>query len=253
MDGTAGNITALERELITLVRKSVEQPMRLIPSDLDPVRDFVGDDALDYTLIIGGFHCVNRIADLLDVPQEVLPGPLPRYEFLRRIMVRLAGILMSRMDLNNRDYGVTYATALEKLQPFFDNENGYNLERKLAPLKPRPKLVEAFLLLLEERRTRSSLDQTVLVKIHQMVERALPENIDETEGFHPIPKDPIEAFAFMGTRYAYRSTTDMIDALRQEGYDDLGILDLSIAIADANMWARFYRLLDLEAGLFYLT
>ena len=86
MDGTAGNITALERELITLVRKSVEQPMRLIPSDLDPVRDFVGDDAL-----------------------------------------------------------------------------------------------------------------------------------------------------------------------RQEGYDDLGILDLSIAIADANMWARFYRLLDLEAGLFYLT
>ena len=43
----------------------------------------------------------------------------------------------------------------------------------------------------------------------------------------------------------------MIDALREDGYDDLGILDLAIAVADANMWARIYRLAGLKAELFY--
>ena len=43
----------------------------------------------------------------------------------------------------------------------------------------------------------------------------------------------------------------MIDRLRQEGYDDISILDLAIAVADANMWARMYRLFDLNSDLFY--
>ena len=43
---------------------------------------------------------------------------------------------------------------------------------------------------------------------------------------------------------------EMIDRLRQKGYDDTGILDLAIAVADANMWTRIYRLFGLDAGLF---
>ncbi len=55
----------------------------------------------------------------------------------------------------------------------------------------------------------------------------------------------------MGTRFAYRTTKEMIDMLRQQGYDDLGILDLAIAVADANMWTRIYRLFGLNANLLY--
>ena len=56
----------------------------------------------------------------------------------------------------------------------------------------------------------------------------------------------------MGTRYAYRTTPDMIEALRQEGFDDIGILDLAIAVAEANQWARIHRLLNLNPKLYYL-
>ena len=74
----------------------------------------------------------------------------------------------------------------------------------------------------------------------------------DAQGSHPVPDDPVEAFTFVGTRYAYRTTKQIIDRLRQTGYDDLGILDLAIAVADANIWARIYRLAGLKPELFYL-
>jgi hypothetical protein len=125
-------------------------------------------------------------------------------------------------------------------------------ETELAAFKPRPQLIEVYQLMVEERDRRSSLERPILEKIHAAVEKALPSNVIDAEGFHPVPNDAIEAFAFVGTRYAYRTTKRMVDALRQDGYDDLGILDLAIAVADANMWARIYRLAGLKPELFYL-
>jgi alkylhydroperoxidase family enzyme len=89
--------------------------------------------------------------------------------------------------------------------------------------------------------------------VHHGVEAALPSRREEAEGFHPRPADPIDAFAFVGTRYAARTTEGMIEALRRDGFDDVAILDLAIAVADANQWARTHRLLGLEAGLFSLA
>jgi alkylhydroperoxidase family enzyme len=63
----------------------------------------------------------------------------------------------------------------------------------------------------------------------------------------------VDAFAFVGTRYARRITTDQIMARRRTGYDDLAILDLAIAVADANQWARMHRLARLPADLFSLA
>lgn len=261
IDGTARDETPLERELIALVRKTYEQPARLNSSDLDSIREIAGDGALDYALVIGAFHFINRIADLLHVDPEVLPDPLRRLEFLRRLTVRLASVILTKMDLGNRDYRVSYEQALENLAPLFERAMGKRLEDEFAPLKSRPKLIEALRLSLEERDIRSSLDRETLAKVHQTVEGALPASIeeaalsagiDEAEGFHTHPKDPIEAYAFVGTRYAYRATKDMIDALREKGYDDMGILDMAIAIADANLWARVHRLVGIEPGLFYV-
>jgi len=57
---------------------------------------------------------------------------------------------------------------------------------------------------------------------------------------------------FIGSGGAFVLTPAMIDALRQSGYDDVGILDLAIAVADANSWARIHRLAGLPPGLVYL-
>jgi hypothetical protein len=249
----AANVTPLERELITLIKKSFEIPARLKPSDLDLLRKVVGDDALDYLLVIATFHFVNRIADLLDVPLEGLPRPLRRFGFLRRLTRRVAGVLLAKMDLANREYRLTYNNALTNLQSGLTITSKMELESALAAFKPRPKLVEVFHLLIVERDSRSSLDREILAKIHAAVEKALPASVIDAQGLHPVPDDPIEAFAFVGTRYAYRTTKRMINGLRQIGYDDPGILDLAIAVADANLWARIYRLADLKPELFYLN
>ena len=229
------------------------QPASLTASDLEPLRKIVGDDALDYLLVVGSFHFINRMADLLDVPTEALPKPLRRFEVLRRLGVRLGSLLMARMDLATRDYTVSYKETLENIRPLLERFLGSGLGKELQLLQPRPKMIEALQLALEERDVRSSLDRETLAKIHRVVEEGLPANIDEAEGFHDRPTDPIESFAFVGTRYAYRATSDMIEALRQEGYDDIGILDLAIAVAEANQWARFYRLLNLNPMLYYLS
>jgi len=246
------NVTPLERELIALIKKAFEIPARLKPSDLDPLRKIAGDDALDYLLVIASFHFVNRIADLLDVPLEGLPKPLRRIEFLRRLTLRIAAFLLSRMDLTNREYRLTYDNAMINLRSSLESTSEKELQSALAVFKPRPRLVEVFQLLLAERDSRSSLDRKVLAKIHAAVEKALPASVIDAQGLHPVPDDPIEAFAFVGTRYAYRTTKGMIDKLRQKGYDDLGILDLATAVADANLWARIYRLAGLKPELFYL-
>jgi alkylhydroperoxidase family enzyme len=217
------------------------------------LRKIVGDDVHDYLLVIASFHFVNRIADLLDVPLEGLPKPLRRIKFLRRLTLRVAGFLLSKMDLANREYLLTYDNAMINLRSSLVSTSEKELESAMAVFKPRPKLVEVFQLLLAERDSRSSLDRKVLAKIHAVVEKALPATVIDAQGIHPIPDDPIEAFAFVGTRYAFRTTKQMIDGLRQEGYDDLGILDLAIAVADANLWARMYRLVGLKPELFYLN
>jgi hypothetical protein len=41
----------------------------------------------------------------------------------------------------------------------------------------------------------------------------------------------------------------MVEALRQAGFDDLRILDLAHAVADANQWARVHRLLGLDPAI----
>ena len=113
-------------------------------------------------------------------------------------------------------------------------------------------MIEVLALALAERDERSTLDRGTLARVHRTVEDALPRSLEDSTGFHARPKDPVEAFAFVGTRYPARTTPAMIDALRHAGYNDLGILDLAIAVADANNWARMYRLLDLAPELLYI-
>jgi hypothetical protein len=73
------------------------------------------------------------------------------------------------------------------------------------------------------------------------------------EGVHERSKNPVESFAFVGTCCADRTTWAMIDASRGEAYDDLAILDLATAVADADQRARAHWLLGLPSDPSYLT
>lgn len=236
----------LEAALVDLARKSVDAPARLVPDDLVPLRALAGDGALDYVLVLASFHFINRIADLLAVDPEVpLPAWLRRVEPVRRLVVRMMAVLLGRMDLRNRRYAQSLEQTLVLLPPGTPTAG-------LEQLRARPKVVEAIAGALDER-DRSSLDRTTLARVHATVEAALPATADDAHGFHPRPPDPVEAFAFVGTRYAYRVTPAMIEALRRTGFDDLGLLDLAIAVADANQWARMHRLLGLDRAIFALS
>src|SRR4029450_12138996 len=151
--------------------------------------------------------------------------------------VRVASALLRRMDLALRPYAGTFAAARGRLEEALGRPVGDAVE----PLRARPKVIESVALAVEERERWSSLDHATLERVQRAVDAALPRSADDATGFHARPSDPVEAFAFVGTRYANRTTAAMIDALRGAGYDDLGVLDLAIAVADANQWARLSR------------
>ena len=223
MDGKGAPADAFERAVADLAVKSVVAPALLGPRDLEPLRACVGEGAVDYALVLGAFHFINRIADLLHVDSEALPEGARRFEPLRRIGVRMAARLLSRVDLVNR--------------------RGLDRDRRVA---------EVLRLAVEERDQRSKLARDLIARVQHGVEASLPSCREEAEGFHARPADPVDAFAFVGTRYAARTTEAMIAALKERGFDELAILDLAIAVADANQWARTHRLLGLSAGRFYL-
>lgn len=245
--GVATDATPLERELLRLVRKAHITPRQLSPADLAPLREFVDAGALDYALVIGSFHFIIRIADLLDVSPDLVPERLARFEPIRRLGTRLvARVFRSTMDLATRPYEFSYAQAAESFGPTVERALGVSLAT--TPLGERPKLIEALALMFDERDLHSSLAPEVRSRIEHVVETALPNCVEDVEGLHARPGDAVDAFAFVGTRYPHRTTGRMIEAVRAAGYDDLGILDLAIAIADANNWARLRRLLGLPAG-----
>jgi hypothetical protein len=235
-----------------LIRAAHTAPACLTPQDLAPVRAVVGDGALDYVLVLGSFHFINRIADLLGVDPEAVPEALRRFEVVRRLGVRLAARLLARMDLANRAYPHSYETALASAAPLVARTLRRPVGDALEPLRPRPKLVEVLALALAERDERSTVERPTLARVQRTVEDALPRSLADSTGFHARPKDPVEAFAFVGTRYPARTTPAMVDALRRAGWDDVGILDLATAVADANNWARMHRLLDLPPELLYV-
>lgn len=199
--------------------------------------------------MLGAFHYINRIADLLHVDPEFLPESLLRFPRLRQVGVFFGSKLLGRMDLANRRYPHSYEAACEKMAPVFLRATGRELAGDLEPLRARPQMVEVLRHALEERDERSLLTRQECARVHELVEQALPRGLDEAEGFHPRPDDPMEAFVFVGTRYPARTTPAMIADLVASGFDDLRILDLAHAVADANQWARVRRLIGLPSDI----
>ncbi len=230
------------------MRRACWEPALLGPDDLGPVREAAGDGALTYTLVLGAFHYINRMADLLHVESEILPQALRRFPVARRFAVSLASRLFARMDLASKEPLRDFEESLVAIGPIYQRATGRAARKDLAGLRARPFLVEVLRASLEERE-RATLSLREVARVHELVERWLPRCREEAEGFHPRPSDPLESFVFVGTRHAARTTGKMLDALRADGYDDLGLLDLAHAVADANQWARVHRLLGLPSDI----
>src|SRR4030095_11155768 len=128
----------------------------------------------DYVLVLGTFHFINRVADLLGVDPEALPETLRRFEVVRRIGVRIAALLIARMDLANRAYAPSWDAAWERASAPVERSLGRPAGDALAPLRARPKRLEVLALALSERDERSTLDRRTLARVHRTVEDALP-------------------------------------------------------------------------------
>lgn len=230
------------------MRRAAREPALLGERDLSPLREAAGDGALTYVLVLGAFHYINRMADLLHVESEILPDALRRFAVARRLAVALASRLFARMDLAPRTPPHGFEASLDAIAPLYERATGRPVGGDLDALRARPFLVDVLRASLEERE-RATLSRAGVARVHDLVERWLPRRPEDADGFHPRPADPFEAFVFVGTRYAARTTPGMLDALRAEGYDDLRLLDLAHAVADANQWARVHRLLGLERDI----
>lgn len=223
--------------LVALARKTVFAPARLVPGDLAPVVAAYGQrGALEIVSYVASFHFVNRIADLVGIRSD-LPLVQPRWAWLRHAGVRLQGWAMGRLlDLENRDAGVDAETALAAaeavLGPF---PPGYR-ELVKAPN------VAAFLTTVADVARR--LPPDLVARVAPVVAAALPATEDDATGFHARPADPIDALAFVGTRYPARTTDEMIGAIRDRyGFGDPELTDLFYAISMRNAFERMDRLL----------
>ena len=223
--------------LVALARKTVFTPATLVPDDLAPVVAAYGQrGALEIVSYVASFHFINRIADLVGIQSDV-PLVQPQWAWLRRIGVRMQGWAMGRfLDLSNRDANVDGAVALAEaeavLGPF---PPGYR-ELVKAPN------VAAFLTTVAD--VMRQLPPELVARVTPVVVTALPASEDDATGFHARPSDPIDALAFVGTRYAARTTDTMTDAVRERyGMDDAALTDLFYAIAMRNAFERMDRLL----------
>jgi hypothetical protein len=191
---------------------------------------------MEIVAVLTSFHFINRIADIIGI-QSDLPLVQPRWGWLRRFGVRLQGRLMRRfVDLSNREPDVDAESALREaagvLGPL---PRGFDQAREVPN-------VAAFLTTVT--RVVERLDGEMVKRVKGAVAAALPAREEEATGFHERPGEPLEALAFVGTRYAVRTTQEMVDAVRTEyGWDDAELTDLFYAIAMRNGLERMNRLL----------
>jgi alkylhydroperoxidase family enzyme len=223
--------------LIALARKTVLAPAGLVPDDLAPVVAAYGQrGALEIVSYVASFHFVNRIADLVGIRSDV-PLVQRHWGGMRRLGVRLQGWAMGQfLDLSNRDANVDAAAALAEAEAVLGRfPPGYG-ELVKAPN------VAAFLTTVADVVRR--LPPDLVGRVAPVVAAALPATEEEATGFHARPTDPIDALAFVGTRYPARTTDAMTDAVRARyGMDDAALTDLFYAISMRNAFERMDRLL----------
>jgi hypothetical protein len=198
--------------------------------------------ALEVVAMIGAFHFVTRIADLVGIEPE-LPLVRRRLRWLRSLGVRVQARMMRRvMDLANTSVEADVPALLAEMEKI----RGEALPAGYRSTTLAPNVAAwAHRLTIELPR----LDAAMLAQVTRAVAAALPGSEEEATGFHARPDDPVDALAFVGTRYAVRTTDALVDAVRKaRGWNDGGLTDLFFAISARNAFERVDRLLAAPVG-----
>lgn len=233
------DMTPAERAIEDLVRASVRRPQRLAPADLAPLTAALGAaGALEVVGMLGAFHFVNRVADLVGIESEI-PIIQRRLRWLRSFGVRMQARVLGRLlDLSNRPVEIDVGQALAEIEQLRGQPN---------PTSYRA-LVHAPSVAAWARRmaqAEGSIDPALAARVRRGVHAALPASDEDVEGVHPRPSDPVDALVFVGTRYPARTTDTLMQAAREAmGGGDPGLTDLVFAISAANAWERVDRLLS---------
>ena len=221
-----------------LARKSVWAPAALEPADLRPLLERWGvPGTMELVTVLGSFHFINRIADLVDVDAD-LPLVQRRWRWLRGAGVWLQGRMMRLMvDLANRPADVDADDLLADLGRL----RGSALPAGYDAYRQAPSAVAS---LHCTARSLPSFDPDMIARVTSAVAAALPADESESTGFHPRPDDPLDALCFVATRYVVRTTDEMVEAVRRAyGWDDARLTDLFYVISYRNAVERLDRLL----------
>ncbi|MGH7803708.1 MAG: hypothetical protein ACREQJ_05125 [Candidatus Binatia bacterium] len=227
-----------EAAIDALVRKTVRAPARLEPADLDPLVALLGvGGALEVVAMLGGFHFITRIADLVGIESD-LPIIQRRLRRLRMIGVRIQAMIFRRMlDLENAPVEVDVDAALAETARL----RGEALPAGYAAMREAPNVAGWVHRPTAELPT---LEPEMLARVTAGVAAALPASEAEATGFHALPVDPLDALVFVATRYAARTTDEMVDAVRaSRGWGDAELTDCFFAIGYRNAIERVDRLL----------
>ncbi len=238
-DLSTAQMTPSERAIAELARRSVRAARVLSPADLAPLaREIGAGGALEAVGMVGYFHFVNRVADLVGIEREI-PIVRRRWRWLRSLGVRLQGRALARMlDLSNRPVEVD----VEKLLAETARLRGAPLPAGYASLALAPNVAAWAHRMAQEW---PGLDPRLRKRVEQGVRDALPACDEDVEGVHPRPSDPLDALIFVGTRYAARATDALVEAVRRSaGLDDDALTDLVFAISACNAFERVDRLLS---------
>lgn len=232
-----------ERAIAMLVNKTVMQPTLLDPGDLAAVARHYGTTAaVDITGYLYAFHFINRIADLVGIRSD-LPLIQAQWPRLRRLGVRLQSAMMRRvMDLSRCDVDVDIDAAVGGMEAVVGP-----LPPGFSSLRDAPNVAG---LLGTVAQTAERLDPGMLQAIGRSVRAYLPANQEEATGLHQRPADPLDALVFVGTRYAARTTDELVDSVRRSrGFDDRGLLNVFFAISMHNGLERMKRLLAVPVAV----
>jgi len=183
-----------ERAIEVLVKKSVRAPARLEPADLVPLVGLLGTSgALEVVAMLGAFHFVTRVADLVAIESE-LPIVQRRWRWLRSLGVRLQSRVFRRvMDLANEAVEVDVRMLLAETERI----RGASLPSGYAAMHASPNVAAwAYRMTVE----LPSLDAAMLGRVTRGVAAALPASEDESTGFHARPPEPLDALAITSQR-----------------------------------------------------
>jgi len=232
------DLTPAERAIETLVRKSVRMPGQLAPTDLEPLfRLFGVGGTFELVGMLGFFHFINRIADLVGIRND-MPLIHPRWRLARILGIRMvAWMFRKAFNLENLPHDLDGARLLHEIEAI----RGAPLPLGYRRMQLAPGAAASICALV---RVLPSFDPEIRARVETVVGQSLPQCEEESTGFHPRPPEPLDALVFVGTRYAARTTDAMVDAVRAKyAWDDPALTDLFYLIAVYNALARLDRLL----------